>query len=172
MRLIELWKNKIYVDPTIPTYICTWQRILITKNWYILTCAVFSTDVHWWANQALSWLQRTNILHYLNLWSNSQRPLPLYNAHLTWLSLTNELKFDDYLYQINLLSLVNLLFLIIKFWFICERQPCRVCIITKISLCHISIDCEANLVQECSNPIAKVLEFLLPCAKSPKCLLS
>ena len=47
---------------------------------------------------------------------------PWSNIHPIWLSPTNDLKFDDYRYQINLVSIVNLPLLIIKFSFICEGQ--------------------------------------------------
>ena len=107
---------------------CTWRRILITEKRDILGRATFSPNMHWWANQAPSWLLR--ILTFYIIWIYQficQRlSFPLYDTHSTWLSLTNEPKFNDYRYQINSLSFVNLLLLIIKFAISCEGKPCRV----------------------------------------------
>ena len=64
------------------------------------------------------------------------------------------IKFDDQCYQINLLSVINLLLLVIKFSFICEGKPCRVCI--KIyhaqSITKAQVKCSTNVL---SAPKAK-----------------
>ena len=111
-----------------------WKKIVIDINKCLyfeknfnhlkLTRAISSPNVHWRANQACSWLLRTLsfciiCIHQL---IHQRLFLSLYNTHPTWLSLTNELKFDEH-YQINLLSLINLLLLIIKFAFNCEGRP-------------------------------------------------
>ena len=113
------------VNSTISIIICDWWRTIITQNWDIPNRAIFSPNVHGWANNARSWLLRTRIIwiHERIWWWLS---LPLHNTHPTWLSLTNELKFVDWRHQINSLSLVDLLLLINKFSFICEGQSCRV----------------------------------------------
>ena len=64
---------------------------------------IFSPNVHWWANQTRSWLLKT--MTFRTVWIHQligQRlSLPSYDTHPTWLSLTNKLKFDDELDQIN-----------------------------------------------------------------------
>ena len=118
-------KNSFGVNSAISIIICTRWLVLITQNWNILNRAIFSRNMHWWANKAQLWLLRTLtyriilIYQFICQWLS----LPLYNTHPTWLSLTNELKFVDYCHS---LSLVNLLQLINKFSFICEGQSCRV----------------------------------------------
>ena len=76
-----------------------------------------------WREISQIWIENTKPIYQFIC---QQLSLPLYNAHPTWLSLTDEPNFDDYHYQFNSLSLVSLLLLIIKFSFICEEQSCRV----------------------------------------------
>ena len=59
-KIDKMMKNSsFYLNQTTSIKICTWRRILITWNWYILAHEIFSPNMHWWANQAHSWLLRT-----------------------------------------------------------------------------------------------------------------
>ena len=91
-NILKLWEWLKYVE-----HICTRKIIFTTFNWNILTLAMFSPNVHWWANQARSWLLRTQT--FCIIWGyqliRQRLSFPLYNTHPTWLSPTNELKFDD-----------------------------------------------------------------------------
>ena len=51
--------SSLRVNSTISMIICTRWRMLITKNWDIMIRAIVSPNVHWWANQAATWLLRT-----------------------------------------------------------------------------------------------------------------
>ena len=102
-----------------------WKNFNLLKLRYSEPCN-FLKNVHCWAKQARLWLLRAFRIIWIYQCICQRLSLPLYHTHPTWLSLTNELKFDDYRYQINSLSLINLLLLIIKFSFICEGQSCRV----------------------------------------------
>ena len=87
---------------------------------FLTKCALVSQP------SILALVKDPNISHYLNSSIHLRLSLPFYNTHPPWLSLTNELKFVDWLHQINSLSLANLLLLINKISFICEGQWCRV----------------------------------------------
>ena len=123
--MIKWLKNygPLYSNLAISLNVCTWRKLLVTQNWDILTRVIFAPNVHWWVNQSRSWLLRAHTFLIIWIYQSNRQWLsfPSYNARTTW-------KYDDKRYQINSLSLVNLVLLIIKFSFICEGQPCRVLI--------------------------------------------
>ena len=85
-------------------------------------CNVLTKRAFGWANQACLWLLRTLTFRIIRFYKSIRQRLSflLYNIHPTWLSLTNEIKFDDKLGIVR-----YLLLLIIKCPFICEWQSCR-----------------------------------------------
>ena len=76
------------------------KHLYLEKNFKHLRLrhtTIFSQNVHWWANQAWSWLLRILPLHIIWIYQFIRQLLsfPLYDTHPTWLSLTNELKLAD-----------------------------------------------------------------------------
>ena len=55
-------KYFFYLNSTLSIYIYVCWRILITENCDILNYAIFSPNVHWWADQARSMLLRSQTL--------------------------------------------------------------------------------------------------------------
>ena len=112
--LDDIKRFSFFLNSTISINSFTLRKILITENRDIQTHAITSPNVHWWANQERSCLLRT--LTFCIIWIyqfiRQRLFLPSCNTHRIWLSLTNELQIDDYV--------------ITKFSFICEGQPCRV----------------------------------------------
>ena len=65
--------NPFYVNSALSKVIYNRILILITWNWDILNRAIFSRNVHWWANKARSWLLRTltfALFEFINLFAN------------------------------------------------------------------------------------------------------
>ena len=100
--------------------------------------------MHWWANQVRLWLVLKMSIVWIYQVIRQRLSLQLYIIHPAWLPLTNQLKFDDWCYQINSLSLINLLLLIIKWSFICEGQSCRVRISVPMVNRKVTHTCNTN----------------------------
>ena len=133
----ENMTNIFLANPFISVLMCTWWKNWNTKNWYVLTHAMFSSNVYGWASRVRWWLLRTPTRRVIWVYQLILRflSLPLYDRDPTWFFLANELKFDDKCYRINSLSLINLRLLIIKFSSICEGQPCKICTKFTTSCC-------------------------------------
>ena len=104
----------------ISTYIqLYWRTSMLSEHWAIMTLqfshpTCIDKPI---ANICIIWIFKffANGYHFHNI-----------NIKSGLLSLTNEVKFEASYYQINLLMLVNLLMLSIKFLFICDGQQCRI----------------------------------------------
>ena len=94
--------NKTFFLWKMFNFLITWRSLAQTWQQGHLGGKIFSPNVHWWANQACSWLLRTlNILHYLNLsmflrtiilaiiWYTPNMIVPHKWTQIWWLGLPN-----------------------------------------------------------------------------------
>ena len=154
--------NSFAVNSAMSIIICTRRLILITR--YIEPCNFLTKRALVSQPSTFVVAKDPNISHYLNLSICQRLSLPLYDTHPTWLSLTNELNFDDKHHQINSLLLVNLPLLINKFSFIFEGQSCRVRITMTEAKRRYSSLCSAFLWTMLNIPKSLV-------KYDPKCIL-